>query len=107
MTVGAKTWGIGNWVTNIGIVVGSSGVGPPDAEVLVPTEADLSLQVDMTSDRMARMISPPDATEVMRFCFLAMFPSFFGTPIDDASNDQLLEEMALIRTMSRIAPKHI
>src|SRR5262252_8610274 len=24
MTVGAKTFGIGNWVTNIGIVVGSS-----------------------------------------------------------------------------------
>jgi hypothetical protein len=47
--------------------------------VPVPTEADLLLHLDVTvSDKLAKMITAPDAMEVMRFCFLAMFPSFFG-----------------------------
>jgi hypothetical protein len=80
MTVGAKTCGIGNWVTNIGIVVGSSGVVEGfgfglDADLLVPMEADLSLHFDMrATDTMARTSTPPDATEVLRFCFVDMFP---------------------------------
>src|SRR3989442_1280995 len=80
MTVGAKTCGIGNWVTNMGIVVGSSGTGRLDegevnAEMFGTVEVDLSPPQPFdvrASDTMARINTPPDETAIMRFQFVAM-----------------------------------
>src|SRR5262249_52206299 len=88
MTVGAKTCGIGSWVTNCVMLVGSIGswlagtwgVGVkfaghgPDADLLVPMEVVLSAQpLDMTaSETTARTNTPLDTTEAMRFCFVVM-----------------------------------
>jgi hypothetical protein len=85
MTVGAKTCGIGNWVTNFGIVVGLSGTGlgavAVTAEVFVTSsEVDLSLPqpFDVTpSDVTARTKTAPDAT-MMRLGFVATFRLLLG-----------------------------